>query len=731
MRLFVAGLFLAAALAALGAILCRAARRRFPGMGVERFALGAALATGLVTLFQNVLVHDALWYYSYLRSALVDHDFDLYEEFALHNPHGMYLPPPGTPIFHLGTSLLQAPVALVLRPLALWLAHAARIPGGDGYGPVEIFAATWSSMMLALGGVALTHRLARRVVPAPASSLAQAALFYGSPLAFFAFVWPGYPHGASVFLSAIFLLLWAGLPERPGTSTLWLLGLLGGALALVHPQDAVYLALPLVDLLTPGALPSPPGDETPGDGRRRTLRGGAALLTGAAIGFAPQMVAWIATSGAPLENVYGKIGDPFRFSRPALWDVLFSGFNGLLTWTPLCGVAIAGLFLLWRRSPRLGRGLILALALQWWAIASYGYWWGGASFGARYFLSAYPALGVGLAVVCDAAIRKAGAMCAAVAASVFVYWNLLLMAQFRLEWIPHNSAPDFPALLHRQVHDAPGALVSGLCGPFRWNRVLLLDTLAAAVQDGRPTAILAWLAGATLLVALLVGWIAWLAAGRAPRAGPWMARATSAGALLAAGVVLIVAADPGTRRIHLEGERLPLRVQGGGATWIPLAAPSEGPTLETPTAVAGASRAASRGDAHGGPLDLDLVTFMRRAAFRREAEPVAELSLAGRGCAGARFALRAGIETAETAPDRIETAPLMRHDLHAATPVQLWWQDDQSATHYWGYAYRASFRLPEGCEPIGAELRATSGPGEIEVRRLLVAAEESGKEGAR
>ncbi|HUD72869.1 MAG TPA: hypothetical protein VMQ62_12995, partial [Dongiaceae bacterium] len=671
---------------------------------LEGIGAGLAVAAGALLLFQNVLVHDALWYYTYLRSALVDGDLDLFAEFALRNPNGMYLPPPGTPIFHLGTGLLAAPLAILARPIALLLDRAGILPGGDGYGALEVAAVTVTSLLLAAGAVVLAHRLARGVAPAGASLLAITALVYASPFAWFAFVWPAYPHAASACLAAAFLLWWRtrGAAARP--ATLFGMGLLGGLLALVHPQDAIYLALPLLDLA----------------GAAQPLAGVAALGAGALVGFAPQMAAWAAAAGAPVQNVYGAIGDPFRFAHPAFLEVFFSGYNGLFTWTPLCGVAVAGLFLVRRRDPRLFRGLVVVLALETWAIASYGYWWGGASFGARYFLSAWPVFAVGLAAATGEVMRRAGAAATGALLAPFVYWNLLLMAQFRLEWIPHNRPPDFAAAIARQVHEAPAALVAGLLMPFRWNRVLAIDTLGAAIATRSIAGLLAWgviAGGGIALLLVLCGWLARVTPPRRLDAG----RLGVAGATAALVVTLAVgaaASEPGRRRVLLAGDRLPRTVAAGQGARILLVTPPEGPTAEAPTAVALAVRRTPRRDDR--PRTLSLVTYLRRAALRSEGEPTALVTVEGRGCAAARHLLRAGFETAETAPDRVEVEAIRRHDATHADPIERWWQDDQSAAHYWGQSYLATFLLPIGCEPESLRLVMTGGPGDLVVRRALV-----------
>jgi hypothetical protein len=722
---------------------------------IEGLAIGLSAAAGILFLFQNVLVHDALWYYAYLRSMVVDLDLDLYQEFALRNANGMYLPPPGTPIFHLGTALLAAPAAWLARPLARLLAAWGQMPGGDGYGALEILAATWSSMMLGVGAVALTHRLARRVTPGGPSALAQVVLLYASPMAFFTFVWPGYPHAASAFLAAVFILLWDGAGRRARPGSFFLLGLLGGALALVHPQDILYLALPGADLaLREWRLrrrrpthraqplhraPPPHHDVAPhhvvarprGMARHRVGVAGAALAGGALLGFAPQMAAWLLTSGALLEPVYGEIGDPFLFKRPALLAVLFSGYNGLLTWTPICGVAVLGLFLLARSHRRLACGLFAVLGLEWWAIASYGYWWGGASFGARYFLSAYPAFGVGLAVVAAAMVRRAGPHLAAAAGAPFVLWNLLLMAQFRLEWIPHNRAPDFVDALGRQFTTAPAALFAGLSGPFRWNRVLAIDMLQAALQDGRVVDVVVWVAGCAAALLAAIAWTVRLArerkveAGRPPsrqgRRG-WIA-AGSGVAVAATLLVAVSASDTGSRRIRLLAGTTPVLVRPETPVSLALAPPPEGPTIDQPTAVMVAPIAPLSRTA---PLTMNVVSFLRNGEARRSGEPVAWIDVRGRGCRPARFPLRAGLETAETAPARPEAAARMRHEITRADPIQSWWQDDDSSRHYWGFAYLATFGLPETCAPDGVRVEMTPGRGTMEVRAVLVSSDGAG-----
>lgn len=680
------------------------------GVAVVVVAAGA----GLLLLWQNVLVHDALWYFSYLRSGIVDRDLDLFEEFTLRNPHGMYLPPPGTPVFHLGTALTAAPAAIVIRPIALIASRISGLPGGDGYGPLEIAAATWTSMMLGVGALALGYRLSRTVTGAGAAAGSQALILWATPLAFFTFVWPAYPHPAGAFVATVFLLAW--WEERPGDGwTAFLLGWLGGVLALLHPQDAVFLALPVLDLLARARR----------EGLVPRIRGLGLVGAGAVVGFLPQLLAWFFTSGKLLPHVYSEIGDPFRWTRPALGSVLFSGYNGLITWSPIIVPAVAGLFLLHRDRPRLARGLLILLALEWWAISSYGYWWGGASFGARYFLSVIPVFGVGLAVILSRLTRRIGPYATAAAAAVFVLWNLLLMAQFRLEWIPHNVRPDFTAAILRQLDEAPRALLTGLVGPFRWNHAVFPDQLRAALQNSSIAGVALVIAGASALVTLMAVWIARLSRPRHAPAGTRddrvAARALGAIVMSVLASLAVAASSRGVdrRRLLADAPETPLSVAAGDDSTLSLVPRSNGPTDLRPTAVITPEPVNRE---LGERLRLDVVSFLSAGERREQGEVVATMSLVGAHCGGVVYPLRAGIETAETAPQRHEIRGAMRHDASGAREIQSWWQDDASSRHYWGHAYLASWSLPFDCDPSRILVHATPGAGSLSLRRVVLSA---------
>src|SRR5581483_5177867 len=104
-----------------------------------------------------------------------------------------------------------------------------------------------------------------------------------------------------------------------------------------------------------------------------------------------QGIAWYAIYGTPFgpvtrgANLQGVTWMPFQ--HIALFEALFSSYHGLVAWSPVVLVAIAG----WALAPSRDRDLALACMLmfagEWVANGTLDrYFWGGMSFGGRRFV---------------------------------------------------------------------------------------------------------------------------------------------------------------------------------------------------------------------------------------------------------------------------------------------------------------------------------------------------------
>jgi len=163
------------------------------------------------------------------------------------------------------------------------------------------------------------------------------------------------------------------------------------------------------------------------DARRATLAA-AMLAVGAAIGFAPQMLAWHAIYGAWIAR--SPVGPPLYWFHPQIVDVLWSSRNGLFAWSPVFIPAVVGLAALTRSEPIVAWGGLAVFAAMTWVNGAVDDWWGGAGFGMRRFDSLVPfaALGVSVSIALVArAMQRRPQLFVTGSLVALVLWNLSLM----------------------------------------------------------------------------------------------------------------------------------------------------------------------------------------------------------------------------------------------------------------------------------------------------------------
>jgi hypothetical protein len=173
--------------------------------------------------------------------------------------------------------------------------------------------------------------------------------------------------------------------------------------------------------------------------RRPGRRRGEAIARGGALGLVLGAFALLAdvASGASLS-----------LAIPSVLDSLFASRHGVLFWTPVLTLALVGLALRAARGHRDALGALGALALLALVNASLRPWWSGGFANAR-LLPALPLLALGLATLLEVLRTSAERRPLRVAAGVgalLVAWNLLFMAQYRVELIPRDDTVSFPAV---------------------------------------------------------------------------------------------------------------------------------------------------------------------------------------------------------------------------------------------------------------------------------------------
>ncbi|MBI3956025.1 hypothetical protein HY339_02115 [Candidatus Gottesmanbacteria bacterium] len=305
---------------------------------------------GHAVYLKRTVYGDGVFYFSWVRSIIVDGDINFANEYA---HFGVYAPGNKHPI---GAPLFWLP----------WYAQAHAIIQGNGYDLPYQLLTGFISVLATLSGLTLLYRQLRKAFSQTASMLAILSIAGATNLFFYGAVDPVNSHAISFFAATVFLSFLFSKNVSP-----FLTGCALGFCALVRPQDAVL-----------GLLAFPKYSK--------------AFFLGLIVTFFPQLLAWQALYGALWTNPYLTMGESFSWWSPHFFDVLFSPTNGLFLWTPITLLATGG-FLFWKDKRRVWFFALFALEVA--IVGSWSIWWQGASYSGRMLVSTLPVLAFGLAAL--------------------------------------------------------------------------------------------------------------------------------------------------------------------------------------------------------------------------------------------------------------------------------------------------------------------------------------------
>lgn len=407
--------------------------------------LGAFLVTIPLPRADGQLIgSDGIGYYVYLPSAWLDRDLDFADEYAVFFAYAgdatpesaFYLQqtPQGVPPnqWAIGPALLWSPFFLLAHLLALGL-QAGGVPiATDGYGFLYQATVLIGSILFAGAGVWLAYRFVLHWVQAQAALAGALLVVLGGNLIYYMTAEPSMSHGVSAFASALFFLLWSKRRDRTDLLTPAMLGAAAGLMALIRPQDGLFLALPLLD-----RLPAVVRGVRSRDFAllRQWFSAAFVAATMALIVFSPQLLSWQIIYGSVLRSGYVYAGGSFNWLTPRLVEVMLAPERGLLVWHPVFLGALSGLALLWRRDRRMSVLGFLAVIIQWYIIASWTDWEQGDAFGGRMFIVCTPLFVLGMGVLIEWVVMRWSWRVAAVGGVFLLVWNFLLFVEYRFDLI--------------------------------------------------------------------------------------------------------------------------------------------------------------------------------------------------------------------------------------------------------------------------------------------------------
>ena len=416
------------------------------GARARWIALGLLACLSLPAVTTRLYAADEIEYFAYLRSLWFDRDLSFDNEYRYfydreiaraHGFHRTFLElTTETGLRHnfgtIGAAILWSPffaagdaAARVLRALGVPVAV-------DGFSRPYLAAVTHGSAAYGFLAVWLSVFSARRLLGA--GHLAGVAVWTGTPLLFYMYVAAGFAHACSAFAVALFVSLWLVVRERWTLRGLVALGAAAALMAMVREQDAFFVAGPAIDFTWAVAAAFRRGDRA---------RAGTLLLRFAA-GAAAALVCYLPQIGAYLV-LHGRVGPAPEVAAKMAWHapyapyVLLSPGHGLLVWTPLVLLSLAGLA--WFTAARAGRAdaagarrigicLLAMFAAQVYVSGSVESWQAAGTFGQRRFVGTTILLVIGLAAAFRMAAGLSRRRVVVALAAACVGWNLGLMALF-------------------------------------------------------------------------------------------------------------------------------------------------------------------------------------------------------------------------------------------------------------------------------------------------------------
>lgn len=319
---------------------------------------------------------DGFGYYSYLRSAVFDHDFDFKNEYTEFDRfYGTHAANQLTPTGKVSNPYSIGPAILISPFFAGAYFYDRAHPSENEYSlagfnePYQL-AIFIASVFYFLLGLWLLFLALDMLVSRSVAIISSASVWLLSPLLFYIIYEPSMSHVFSFFaLSGLFYFC---LRSRNNISRkdYVIMGLWLGLAVLVRWQNAIVLLLPLYVLLSNRLMYW-----------TDKLKSLVYLALSSAIIFLPQILMWHYLFGSWILIPQGN--SFFNWQNPQVVNFLFSGWHGLFFWHPLLIIGLLGLLLCFVKDKFLALVLILIVAGQIYINSATIDWMAGTSFGAR------------------------------------------------------------------------------------------------------------------------------------------------------------------------------------------------------------------------------------------------------------------------------------------------------------------------------------------------------------
>jgi hypothetical protein len=436
---------------------------------------------------------DGVGYYAFARALLIDHNLRFEQDWLAANPSfrqgrvdaaGVLLASQYTRTgyldnhFTIGPAILWAPFLGVAHGAVLLANGLGANIAADGFSRPYVLTMALATAAYGFAGLMLAFDLARQYADERWAFLATAGIWLGSSLPVYMYFNPSWSHAQSAFAVALFLWFWHRTRDGRTLAQWCALAVIAGLMMNIYYPNVIVLLVPALEAAVHYFEVIGLKDKMAGQWTDM-LAGPPVFLLLAVIMLTPTFVTRRIIYGSAFATGYPPV-QTWNWGSPKLLAVLFSSDHGMLSWTPILALAIAGLALFCKRHRLFGGGLLLSFLVFYYFIASYPDWDGLSSFGNRFFVSLTPMFVIGLALALDGFARmwqRPGSdfAVAAGAIAILILWNLGFVFQWGTQMLPARGRISWAEMVHNQYAEVPRRVSSGVDNYFERRSGMMKD----------------------------------------------------------------------------------------------------------------------------------------------------------------------------------------------------------------------------------------------------------------
>ncbi len=350
----------------------------------------------------GVIQWDIKSYYAYLPATFIYKDLSLDFREENFGKFGNLIWPVKTPtgkqaiITSMGMSVLYSPFFFIAHTICKFTQYEA-----DGYTLPYKFALVFSALFYLALGLFFLRKILLRYFSDFTSAITILSIVAGTNLLYYSSYEAAMPHVYNFSLITVFVYMVIKWHENTSAKRTIGLGLLGGLITLIRPTNIlVLLILLLWDIKSFSEFKE-----------RiffflRKYKLVILMIISFVLVWVPQFLYWKYIAGKFLYFSYGDVGGKFFFNNPQIFNILISYKKGWLVYTPLMILAIAGIFISFKKFKTFAVPSLIFLLLNIYILSSWWCWWFGGSFGLRSFIDSYGIMAIPLAVTIDFFYKK-------------------------------------------------------------------------------------------------------------------------------------------------------------------------------------------------------------------------------------------------------------------------------------------------------------------------------------